>query len=53
VKAIAATDTAAAMHPAAVTRVVPYRWPALPANGASSMNDTLIGTMLRPASNGL
>jgi len=53
VSAMAATEMAAAMQPAAVTRGVPHRLPALPANGASTMNDTLIGMMLSPASNGL
>ena len=41
------------MQPAAITRAVPHRLPARPANGASNPNDTLIGTTLSPASNGL
>src|SRR4051794_13367195 len=53
VSAIAPIEAAAATQPAAITRAVPKRLPARPANGASTPNERLIGTTVNPASKGL
>ena len=53
VSAMAPIAAAAARQPAAITRDVPKRRPARPANGASTPKERLIGTTVSPASNGL